>query len=328
MANGNKSSSFSMKALPFSAALIPVVSGLVFSDDRFARASIFAGATGLALLLELLAGRRAKVRGGSSPKRSLPRLSLFFVLAVAWCPLSVLLAARGLDLRVFDPVFGGVFLILMALAGSGASIPGRVLLFLGASLSPSLVALLPADPALAGVETLDRDTDVLVTWSLDGARAKITPALDPPSEVVNARVTVRTVEARWEAELERREELVRAGGSCLDLAEDFGEEGLVEALSWMALSEKGEIPEDLFECPAARRVELERSLARRLDARGEELAAREAMAAGNPRRAASRARLALEISGGTGFAKALLAGIHLREGIRETRVGGARGSRA
>ena len=241
---------------------------------------------------------------------------------------TIIAAARGLPPRITDTVaFASVAAVGLAI-GSRRRILWTAL-GIGAVLGIALFPALPRNPDLAGVEPPLEGAGVQVTWFIDGAHVWIDNPMDPQVEHNNDRTLVWTVERKWRALNEARIGAVgsaRAEGlSCLDLERRMGSDGLVETLSWMD-GVSAEALGEVFECPAARLDEIERSLSARLGARGEEAAAREALETGSRDKAISRAKLAIQICGRAGYARAVAGGGLLRRGIARLRRGDREGA--
>ena len=200
----------------------------------------------------------------------------------------------------------------------------------GSALGLVVFPALPRDTALAGVDSPLEGSVAEVTWFVDGAHVWVDNPADPQLEYNNGDLVEWTVERKWTKLNDARMKTVASargdGASCLDLARMMGEDGLIEAVSWM----DGITPSSmgrLFECPAARLSKLRDSLNARLSSRGEEMAAKESLEAGALDKAIARSRLAVQIYQRSGYARAVAGGNLLRRGIQRIRAGDARGAR-
>jgi len=152
--------------------------------------------------------------------------------------------------------------------------------------------------------------------------AKLVNPLDPPVEYFNNRVKTWTVEQRWQAQIDADKNTLKnapaRGQSCLELQKNWGEDRLVEVISW--IKDAKQMPLGL-KCPAARRLKINQKLKMRMSSRKEELAVAEALTSANTNAAIARARLAIAIYNNSGYARAVLSGCLLRRGVARLRIG-------
>jgi len=316
------------KALPFGVGAAGTAAvALLGRTDRL-HALVATVLTLLAMaFVDALRGRsRREAAGGPAPVSGLSVWLSFLLAAMvgaAYVLGSIVLAPRGVALVVVDPLA-----VAVATAAGALARGDRARLWwtgIGVGVAAGVVSfpLLPRTPALAGIDEPERGAAAEITWHIDGVHVLVDRPLDPVLERVNDDLVEWTPLFKWrQLDGSRRARIAqarRSGESCLDLARDMGEEGLVETLSWM--DRRGGDPGALFECPAARLAAIAQLVVRRLEARDEESAAEELLASGDRDRAISRARLAVQIHPRSGFARTLMAQGLLQRGVEAMRTG-------
>jgi len=275
------------------------------------------GVVSAAVFLLLWFVRLKPVRRGALVFLTSVALGVLYIIA------TILAASRGISLQVSDAVLPFAATLVAQLIFAQQKKPLFAGLAVGLLSSVFWIhQVLPDKPALAGLDAPHKGATLNIKWHQNGMTATLVNPLDPPVEYFNNRARTWTVEQRWQAQIEADKKTLKnapaRGQSCLELQKNWGEDRLVEVISW--IKDTKQMPLEL-KCPIARRSKINRKLKMRMSSRKEELAVAEALTSANTNAAIARARLAIAIYNNSSYARAVLSGCLLRRGIARLRTG-------